>query len=996
MSFTLIEQRNVPEIDSIVRLYKHDGTGARLLSIINKDENKSFGISFRTPPTSSNGVAHIMEHSTLCGSRKYPVKEPFVELMKSSLNTFLNALTFPDKTVYPVASTNLKDFYNLIDVYLDAVFYPTLSEDIFRQEGWHYEVEPDGSLSRKGVVYNEMKGAYSDPDEMHADWCRRSLFPDTTYGFDSGGDPEVIPQLDYDTFVAFHKKYYHPSNSFIFFYGDDDPDTRLSMMDAWLAPFSRADVDSMPGLQAPFTAPISMDKACDGNDDKGFVAVNWGLAEHGDLEYSIALTILTYILVGTPASPLRKALIDSGYGEDLAGFGYEESMRQTAWSIGLKGVAPENMDKVESLILDTLTQLAKDGIDPDTIEASINTVEFALREKNTGNFPRGLAVMFEALGEWLYDKNPIDALEFEAPIRNLRATLAKGERFFESMIDSLFLKNQFRSTVRLLPSADEGRRREAKEKAELAAIRAQLSDAEIEALKAQVEALNRRQETPDSPEALATIPSLDLADIPKEVPKLPSEAFSIPTGAGQASEKSAVCMGLFHDLPTSSILYFDIAFPFTSIEPRLLPYVSILGRAILETGTDKFDYITIMQEIGKHTGGIGASVHTGTVWDSKKASASFIVRSKAMAEKTEKLFEILTEVLLHAKLDNKDRLRQIVLEEKAQAEASAIPEGHRLVITRMRSHFSEADAMAERLRGCEQLFFLRGLAERIDTDWSGVLADLEAVRNAVLNYSNAIYNVTLDRANFEAVRPQLEGFVQGLVQAQTQVTGRAQVTGRVQAQGQAPNSAAPDANAVIAPSAVPEVLLAPTQVNFVGRAYPIGLAGAPANGAFRVVKKYLDTVYLWEKIRVQGGAYGCPSVYDLNTGVFAFASYRDPNLGRTLEVYDAASDFLEMVEISEDELRKCIIGTIGDVDIYMLPDAKGFASLVNYLVHYTDEKRQEHRDELLAASKSDFRSLARALRVARDSAVTTLLTSQTGAQTLPAALHEHAQEIQLL
>jgi len=986
MSFTLIEERSVPEINSIVRLYEHDGTGARLLSVINKDENKSFGISFRTPPSSSNGVAHIMEHSTLCGSRKYPVKEPFVELMKSSLNTFLNALTFPDKTVYPVASTNLKDFYNLIDVYLDSVFYPTLSEDIFRQEGWHYEVEPDGSLSRKGVVYNEMKGAYSDPDEMHADWCRRSLFPDTTYGFDSGGDPEVIPQLDYQTFVAFHKKYYHPSNSFIFFYGDDDPDTRLSMMDAWLAPFSRAEVDSMPGLQTPFTTPISVDKACDGNDDKGFVAVNWGLAEHGDLEYSIALTILTYILIGTSASPLRKALIDSGYGEDLAGFGYEESMRQTAWSIGLKGVAPENMGKVEVLILNTLAQLAKDGIDPDTIEASINTVEFALREKNTGNFPRGLAVMFEALGEWLYDKNPIDALEFEAPIRDLRAKLAKGERLFESMIDSLFLKNQFRSTVRLLPSAEEGRRREAQEKAELAAIRARLSDAEIEALKAQVEALNRRQETPDSPEALATIPSLDLADIPRQAPKLPCEVFSI-----QASEAVA-SVGLFHDLPTSSIFYFDVAFPFTTIEPRLLPYVSIFGRAILETGTDRFDYITIMQEIGKHTGGIGASVHTGTVWDSKKASASFIVRSKAMAEKTDKLFELLTEVLLHAKLDNKERLRQIVLEEKAQAEASAIPEGHRLVITRMRSHFSQADAMAERLRGSEQLFFLRDLAARIDTDWSGVLADLEAVRSAVLDFSHAIYNVTLDKANFEAVRPHLEGFVQGLVQAQ----------GQVQVQGQASSSAAPNADpdtapsAAIAPNAAPEVLLAPTQVNFVGRAYPIGMAGAPANGAFRVVKKYLDTVYLWEKIRVQGGAYGCPSVYDLNTGVFAFASYRDPNLGRTLEAYDAASDFLETAEISEDELRKCIIGTIGDVDIYMLPDAKGFASLVNYLVHYTDEKRQEHRDELLAASKSDFRSLGRALRAARDGAVTTLLTSQTGAQTLPAALRERAQEIQLL
>ena len=365
MSFTLLEERAVREIDSMARLYRHDGTGARVLSVANKDENKAFGISFRTPPSRSDGVAHILEHSVLCGSEKYPVKEPFVELMKGSLNTFLNAMTYPDKTVYPVASTNLKDFRNLVDVYLDAVFRPRLTEDSFRQEGWHYEADPEtGALTYKGVVFNEMKGAYSDPDDMHDDLCRRSLFPDTAYGLDSGGDPEIIPALDYSAFKAFHETYYHPSNSFIFFYGDDDPEERLALIDRWLAPYGRIEVDSLPATQKAFKVPVSLVKTYEGTEPKAWTAVNWALAGHGDLDTGLGLSILSHILTGTPASPLRKALIDSGLGEDLAGFGMEDGLRQSAWSVGMKGVEPGNAGKVEALILSELERLADAGIDP--------------------------------------------------------------------------------------------------------------------------------------------------------------------------------------------------------------------------------------------------------------------------------------------------------------------------------------------------------------------------------------------------------------------------------------------------------------------------------------------------------------------------------------------------------------------------------------------------------------------------------------------------------
>lgn len=959
MPFTLIEERSVPEIDSLARLYRHDATGARLLSLANKDENKSFGISFRTPPFRSDGIAHILEHSVLCGSKKYPVKEPFVELMKGSLNTFLNALTFPDKTVYPVASTNRKDFYNLVDVYMDAVLNPRISEDTFRQEGWHYEVDPDtGSLAYKGVVYNEMKGAYSDPDDLHDDLCRRSLFPDTAYGLDSGGDPEVIPRLDYATFKAFHEKYYHPSNSFIYFYGNDDPEERLAFLDRWLAPYSRIEVESLPGVQKPFAAPVALTRTYEGKEPKAWIALNWALAGHGDQKTSLGLSILAHILTATPASPLRKALIDSGLGEDLAGFGLEDGLRVGAWSVGLKGVHPDKLPQVESLILSELARLADEGIDPETVEASLNTVEFALREKNTGRFPRGLAVMLEALNEWLYDENPIEALSFGASLAEIKNKALGSGTYFENLIRQWFLDNPHRTTVTILPDPGEGERREAAEKAALEAARAFMSEADLKAVSAEAARLHRLQETPDSPEALATIPSLERADLPRESTRIPSEK-------GRLASSTL----LFHDLPTSSILYLDLAFPLDALNDSLIPYAGLLGRALLEMGTDSVDYVTMSQEIGKHTGGIGTTAVLTTKWKSAEAAVFFVIRSKAIAEKAEKLLGLLESILLNAKLDNRERFRQIVLEEKAQSESSLIPSGHRLIGLRLLSRLTTADGISERINGLEQLFFLRGLAERIDSDWAGVLSDLEATRKAVLRAASAIVNVTLDREEFEALKPALERFAAALPA------------------GEGPAAEAAQGFAARGRPAAPvalELLSIPTQVSFVGKAYPMAAAGAAPSGAFLVAKKYLDTTYLWEKVRVQGGAYGGFSMYDLNSGVFIFLSYRDPNLEKTLDLFAQASGFLEKLEISEEELTRSIIGTIGNVDSYLLPDAKGFTSLVHYMTGYTQADRQAMRNEILAASPADFKALAKALAAAGGLAIAGALSSAQKIDALPA------------
>lgn len=950
MSFTLMEERQVHEIDSSARLYTHNKTGARILSIANKDENKAFGISFRTPPVRSDGIAHILEHSVLCGSKKYPVKEPFVELIKGSLNTFLNAFTYPDKTVYPVASTNLKDFYTLVDVYLDAVFNPLLTEDTFRQEGWHYEVNPETkALEYKGVVFNEMKGAYSDPDDLHDDLCRRSLYPNTAYGLDSGGDPAVIPSLDYGTFSEFHSRYYHPSNSFIYFYGDDDPAERLNILDRWLDGYSKMEVDSLPGIQEAFDEPRKVMATYEGKEPKAWVAVNWALAGHGDPETSLGLSILSHILIGTPSSPLHVALIDSGLGEDLAGFGLEDALRQGAWSVGLKAVDPDDTNDVEALVFETLEALASKGIDPKTVAASMNTIEFALREKNTGRFPRGLAVMLEALSEWLYDTNPLNTLAFEEPLRAIKEKISRGG-YFEGLIRRWFLDNPHRTTVHLLPDSSAEAARIAAEQEALDSAKAEMSEQDLKELAEVAARLKARQEKPDSPEALATIPSLSLSDLPVETARIPIESM-------QAGNSTI----LLHDLPTSSILYADLAFPMDWLEDRLVPYAGLLGRLLLDMGTSAMDYIELGQHIGIHTGGISTSTLSASKWKKPGLASYFIIRSKTLADQTDTLLDLLRTIILDARLDNRDRFRQIVLEEKAQGEASLIPQGHRLVGLRLRSAFTAADALSERIGGLEQLFFLRSLADRIETDWAGVLADLEATRKAILNANGAIFNITIDKNSYMSLQASLARFLADLPEDK-----------RGQAIARLPR-----------PAGKFELLTAPTQVNFVGSAFPLKPADTRA-GAFLVAKKFLDTSFLWEKVRVQGGAYGGFSTYEINSGLFTFLSYRDPNLEKTVDIFLKAGDYLTNLKISDEEIRRSIIGTIGDVDAYLLPDAKGFTSLVHYLTGYRQEDRQAMREQILSARASDFSSLGESLIRSAENSLSAALTSMSGADTLQA------------
>ena len=944
-AFNLVREENIPELNSLARLYVHKRTGARLLSIINEDENKVFGINFRTTPKDSTGVPHILEHSVLGGSEKYPVKEPFVELLKGSLATFVNAFTFPDKTCYPVASQNVQDFYNLIDVYMDAVLHPLISEQTLMQEGWHYEInDPNESLTYKGVVFNEMKGAYSSPDNLMGKYVQQSLFPRHVYGVDSGGDPSHIPDLTYENFRNFWETYYHPSNAFIYFYGNDDPEKRLKLMEGYLKPYKKKKVKSVVPLSKPFKRPRKVETAYDAGDDqdiekKNYLVVNWKLPDTSDPVLNFSLRILGHILIGTPAAPLRKALLDSGLGEDLAGIGMETELRHFIFSTGLKGTRKRHARKIEKLIYDTLESLVREGIDPDTVAASMNTVEFRLRENNTGAYPVGIALMRRVLTTWIHDEDPFKLLAFEGPLNEIKQKLASDPRYFESLIQTHLLDNSHRTTLRLKPDPEVGKRLDEEEKARLAKIRESLIESQLAELVENAKKLKLQQETPDSSEALETLPVLALEDLDKKNKTIPIEVLEM--------QETKV---LYHDLFTNGIVYLDLGFDLHALPKELLPLTEIFIRALLETGTNKEDFVRLSQRIGKSTGGIHGTAVTATAIGSRESVAKLFLRGKATVSQAGELLNILKDVLLGAQLDNRERIKQIVLEEKAGLESSLVPSGHVYVNQRLRAQFGESGWAKDQMSGIGYLFALRALATDVDKKWKSVLQKLEAMREALITRQALICNFTLDAANWESFKPQLDTFLSALPAREV----------RIESFG-------------VHPEEKKEGLTIPAQVNYVGKGANLYDLGYEYDGSANVITDYLRMTYLWEKIRVQGGAYGTFCVFDDASGVLTFLSYRDPNVAATIDNYDRAAAFLKGLDssrLTENEIKKAIIAAIGDLDAYQLPDAKGYTSMLRYLTNRTDELRQEIRDEVLSTNGEDFIAFGEVLeKVAQSNAV---------------------------
>jgi len=943
-NFELVRTEQVEELNTLAKIYRHIPTGAEILSMENDDENKCFGIAFRTPPSDSTGVAHILEHTVLCGSRKYPVKDPFVQLLKGSLQTFLNAFTYPDKTCYPVASQNLKDFHNLVDVYLDAVFHPRITPDFFMQEGWHYELEnTEDELKIKGVVYNEMKGVYSSPDSLLAEVAQQSLFPDTTYGLDSGGNPVHIPELTYEQFKAFHESFYHPSNARIFFYGDDPVEQRFALLEEYLKEYERIDPSSQIAEQAPLAVPVRVEKPYAVSEDdespKPMFCVNWLLSSPTNAETVFAMELLDHILLGTPASPLRKTLIESGLGEDITGGGLETHMLQMAYSIGLKGVESEDLEEAEQLIFRTLEQLANEGIAREDIDGALNTFEFDLRENNSGGFPRGLSLMLKALNAWNYGADPLELIAFEKPLQAIKS-VALQPGFFESLLRRHFIENTHRSTVVLNPDTQVAQQNEQEEKERLAAVKAQLNAEQLEQVIENTLRLLEMQVAPDAPDALATIPLLHRDDLERNIRRI------------ERNEKSMQgAVVLTHDLFTNGILYLDIGLDLHGLAQEDIPYAALLGSVLLEMGTKKEDYVALSQRIATKTGGIYGAPLLSALKDSEQSVARFFLRSKCMVPQTDELLNILSEVLTQPDFKDKERFRQIVLEHKSELETAIIPRGHSAVMTRLKARQHEAHWISEQLGGVESLFFVRRLVEAIEQDWPSVCARMERICQTLVDRNNLILNLTIDADSQPAVMASVDRFLETLPSG---------------------SSVRP---APWKPAKFPknEALTAPTQVNYVGCAANLFDIGYELHGSALVITRYLQTAWLWEKIRVQGGAYGGMCSFDQRSGAFAFASYRDPNLEQSLETYAATGNFLKNLQLSEDELTRALIGEIGQMDAHQLPDAKGYSSCVRYLLGYTDEERQKLRDEVLATTQEHFNAFGDVLNNAfRDADVSVL------------------------
>jgi Zn-dependent M16 (insulinase) family peptidase len=931
--FSLTRETFIEEYRITARLYVHDRTGAELLSMVNDDTNKVFGITFRTPPSDSTGVAHILEHSVLCGSANYPTKEPFVELMKGSLQTFLNAFTYPDKTCYPVASQNLQDFYNLVDVYMDAVLHPLLHRHTHEQEAWHFESEsPDTPPVYKGVVFNEMKGVYAAADNILEEFGKRVLFPASTYGVDYGGDPRHIPDLTWEQLRAFHAQYYHPSNARMFFYGDDPEEERLRRMDACLRSFDRAtivsDIPIHPASPLPPRVVMPYPSQPDDTEAGTYITLNWRLGADKDAEYLLAWSLLEQILVETPASPLRKALMDSGLGDDLAGSGIETHVRELYFSTGLKGVAPGDEDTVANLIETTLRDLVAHGIDPKTIEAALNTEEFHLRELNTGNYPRGLSLMVGALQTWVYGGDPLAPIQYARPLAAIRARLAAGERLFESMIQRELLDNPNRVRLVLRPDPDLKNRLDREETERLARMHAGWSADQRRAIVERTAELRRLQATPDQPEALARVPHLALTDLERNASRLPIE-----TGAVHEVPL------LFHDLFTQGITYLDLGFNLSALPDDLLGLLPVWSRALLETGTAQQDYVALSQRIGRTTGGIDPELYATTQRQSPNPVTWLFLRGKVMDGALPDLLAILHDVLDTPRLDLRDRITQIVSEEKAELESSIIPSGHRFVAQRLRARYTEADQVQEKTSGISYLLTLRDLERRIEQDWPGVTADLRRIHTLLVNRTTMLVNVTAAGSTRAAAEKAIAPFLARLPAAPW----------------------TPHRRPLPAEPLQPEGLVIPAQVNYVGKSVNLYRWQRPITGHDLVVNRYLRTAWLWDQVRVQGGAYGAFGMLDPRAGQCTMTSYRDPNTERTLATYDRTPEFLRSLALDDAELTRAIIGTIGDLDGYLLPDAKGYLSMGRYLAGDTDDLRQAMRDQVLSTRTAHFAGFADSL-----------------------------------
>lgn len=929
--YEILDEHRVEDVQSDGFILRHKKSGARIAILSNNDDNKVFYIGFRTPPEDETGVPHIIEHTTLCGSKKFPVKDPFIELAKGSLNTFLNAMTYPDKTVYPVASCNDQDFKNLMDVYLDAVFNPNITkyEVIFKQEGWHYELTgKDDELKINGVVYNEMKGAYSSPDEVLSSQIYRSLFPDNTYSKDSGGNPEYIPKLTYEAYLDFYHKYYHPSNSYIYLYGDMDVVERLEWLDKeYLSQYDYKKVNSEINKQPAFDEiknveaqySITMD---DSQENKTYLSYNRVVGDTLDEMLYQAFDVLDYALVSSPGAPVKQALIDAGIGDDVYG-SYDAGILQPVFSFVAKNANASQADEFESIIENTLKEVVKTGINKEALLAGINSSEFKFREADFGQFPKGLLFGLNCLDSWLFDDmKPFIHLECLDTFAKLRR--AVDTDYFEKLIQEYLLDNTHGSSVTVKPKRGLGNEREEALAKELSDYKASLSDEEIKKLVEDTEHLKKYQEEPSSDEDLRKLPMLTRADMKKN-----AMPFS------NIEDELLDVKVVRHDIESNGIDYISFLFDAGDFEQSELGYLGFFTNALGLVSTEKYSYTDLANATNIYTGGIstGTASHPD-IKDRNNFVFKFEVKLKVLEKNLGKALELMQQMLLTSDFSDTKRLGELVAQIKARLQANLSSSGHLVAAMRSMSSFSRYALYQDELKG---IAFYRSIC-RIEKELSEsperVSDKLATIAKKLFARNRMLISFTGNNEAYGNAKPSLEKVIAGFNKMST--IGK---------------------QAEVHFNTAKEAFVDASQIQYVAKTGDFVCEGYEYTGALRLLRIILSYDYLWINVRVKGGAYGCMNTF-LRSGESYFVSYRDPNLSDTLDVYDRIPEYIKSFSPDERDMTKYIIGTFSALDTPMNPEAKGSRSLSAYLEGITYEQIQKERDEILNAQPEDIRRLA--------------------------------------
>lgn len=929
--YEILDEHRVEDVQSDGFILRHKKSGARIAILSNNDDNKVFYIGFRTPPEDETGVPHIIEHTTLCGSKKFPVKDPFIELAKGSLNTFLNAMTYPDKTVYPIASCNDQDFKNLMDVYLDAVFNPNITkyEEIFKQEGWHYELTgKDDELKINGVVYNEMKGAYSSPDEVLSSQIYRSLFPDNTYSKDSGGNPEYIPKLTYEAYLDFYHKYYHPSNSYIYLYGDMDVVERLEWLDKeYLSLYDYKKVNSEINKQPAFDEiknveaqySITMD---DSQENKTYLSYNRVVGDSLDEMLYQAFDVLDYALVSSPGAPVKQALIDAGIGDDVYG-SYDAGILQPVFSFVAKNANASQADEFESIIENTLKEVVKTGINKEALLAGINSSEFKFREADFGQFPKGLLFGLNCLDSWLFDDmKPFIHLECLGTFAKLRK--AVDTDYFEKLIQEYLLDNTHGSSVTVKPKRGLGNEREEALAKELSDYKASLSDEEIKKLIEDTEHLKKYQEEPSSDEDLRKLPMLTRADMKKN-----AMAFS------NIEDELLDVKVVRHDIESNGIDYISFLFDAGDFAQSELGYLGFFTNALGLVSTEKYSYTDLANATNIYTGGIstGTASHPD-IKDRNNFVFKLEVKLKVLEKNLDKALELMEQMLLSSDFTDTKRLGELVAQIKARLQANLSSSGHLVAAMRSMSSFSRYALYQDELKGIAFYRSICHIEKELSESPKSVSDKLAAIARKLFARNRMLISFTGNNEAYGNAKPSLEKVIAGF--------------DKMSAIGN---------HAEVHFNTAKEAFIDASQIQYVAKTGDFICEGYEYTGALRLLRIILSYDYLWINVRVKGGAYGCMNTF-LRSGESYFVSYRDPNLSDTLDVYDRIPEYIKNFSPDERDMTKYIIGTFSALDTPMNPEAKGSRSLSAYLEGITYEQIQKERNEILNAQPEDIRRLA--------------------------------------